>query len=52
MNYIKIPEKYKMIVDLLDKMIDELGDAGVDVSYFPAKAEEILLKYAKKLQIK
>jgi len=36
---------------LLDEMIDELGDVGVDVSYFPPSAKRILLKYSKKITI-
>lgn len=33
----------------LSELIDRLGDAGVDVSYFPTKAEEIVMDFAEKL---
>jgi len=34
---------------LLDNMIDELGEAGVDISCFGHRARMVLVKYAKKL---
>lgn len=37
---------------LLDTMIEELSDAGVDVSYFPGEAWDVLLEYSKKITIK
>ena len=36
---------------LLNDMVDCLGSAGVDVSYFPAKAREILREYAQLITI-
>jgi len=45
----KLSENEKAICNLLDKMIDELYDAHVDVSYFPEEAEAILIEYAKKI---
>ena len=37
---------------LLNKMINELYEAGVDVSYFPEGAREVLKKYANLITIK
>jgi len=44
--------KNHKVYQLLDKMIDELGNANVDVSYFPFKARKVLVKYSNKLEIK
>lgn len=37
---------------LLEELIDALYDAGVDVSYFPEAAQEVLLEYAQKIIVK
>ena len=34
---------------LLDKMINELEYAGVDVSYFPLEAQAVIRRYATKI---
>jgi hypothetical protein len=34
---------------LLDELIDAVGDAGADVSYFPHEANMALVEYAKKI---
>jgi len=34
---------------ILYQMIDDLYDAGVDVSYFPEEAERVLKKTAEKI---
>ena len=39
----------KNIYKLLDKMIDDLEESGVDVSYFPDRAKLIMKKYAIKI---
>jgi len=35
-------EESKEIYDILDKMINDLYDAGVDVSYFPDRARQVI----------
>lgn len=35
--------------DFLSELIDRLGDFGVDVSYFPTEANEIVMDFAEKL---
>jgi len=42
-------EADREVYNLLDNMIDELGEAGVDVSCFGHRARMVLVKYAKKL---
>ena len=39
----------RAVYNLLNNMIDELGEAGVDVSCFGHRARMVLVKYAKKL---
>ena len=34
---------------LLDRMIDAVEEAGVDVSFFPHAARMVLIEYAKKI---
>lgn len=36
----------KEIYNILDKLIDELGDCGVDISYFPDNAQKVLKETA------
>jgi len=36
------------IHDSLDDLLNELGEAGVDVSYFPHRAKMVQIAYAKK----
>ena len=36
---------------LLNEMIDELEDTGVDVSYFPERAKEVLRRYSQQIKI-
>lgn len=54
MNYVKneycqLSEKEKAIFDMLDVLIDDIGEAGTDTSSFPREAELVLIKYAKKI---
>lgn len=42
-------KKSKKIFTLIDKMMDELYDNGVDVSYFPMEAKKVLKEYAIKI---
>ena len=37
---------------LLDQLINDLYDAGVDVSYFPEGAKKVLIKYSKLIKVK
>ena len=41
--------KSKQIYNLLDEMIDKLGDDMVDVSFFPSQAYKTLKKFAIKI---
>ena len=41
--------KSKQIYNLLDKMINKLGDDMVDVSFFPSQAYKTLKKFAIKI---
>ena len=55
MNYVekevkKLSPLARKIFSLLDKMIDPIYDAGVDVSFFPKEAELVLIDYAKKIE--
>lgn len=38
-------------LELLEDMIDELSTAGVDVSYFPKRADKVLLKYSMLIKV-
>ena len=44
-----IPKYCKETYTLLDNMVEELRIAGVDVSFFPEKARNILIRYAIKM---
>lgn len=45
----KMDTKQKMVYDLLDLMVNDLGEAGVDVSYFPEAAQLVMIEYADKI---
>lgn len=41
--------KKGIIYKILDNMIDKLYDAGVDVSYFPDKAKQVLVETEREI---
>jgi len=45
----QVPEHCLRTFEILDEMIHALGEAGVDTSYFPQKATDVLRLYSIKL---
>lgn len=44
-----LQDKINDVKKILDEMIDRLYDEGVNVSYFPESAEQVIEQYAIKI---